>query len=53
MVEKAEKIKKTVSQNTLLDGTKIKITPKGKKVQCEFCKSHVIDLIKHLTNFLN
>jgi hypothetical protein len=40
MVEKAEKIKKIVSQKTLV-GKKIKISPKGEKTQCDHCKTKV------------
>ena len=47
MVEKAEKIKKTVSQKTLV-GKKITIALKGEKICCEYCKSKVVDLIRHL-----
>jgi hypothetical protein len=49
MVEKAEKIKKVVSQKTLA-GRKIKLASKGEKTQCEFCKSKVLDITRHLKN---
>lgn len=50
MVEKAQVIKKPtriVSQKTL-DSKKFKVSVKGEKVQCEFCKSKVFDMILHL-----
>jgi hypothetical protein len=47
MVEGTEKIKKVVSQKTL-DAKKIRLSSKGKKVQCEYCKVKVFDIIRHL-----
>jgi hypothetical protein len=47
MVEGTEKIKKVVSQKTL-DAKRIRLGSKGKRVQCEHCKSRVFDIIRHL-----
>ena len=51
MVEKTERIKKIVSQKTLV-GKKIKIAFKDEKTQCEHCKSKVLDITKHLKKCL-
>lgn len=49
MVEKAERIKiKKIASQTTLDLKKIRLSPKGKKVQCEHCKVRVSDVIRHL-----
>ena len=40
-------IKKIVSQKTLV-GKKITIAQKGVKTECEYCKSKVLDLARHL-----
>jgi hypothetical protein len=47
MVEKAERIKKIVSQKTLVR-KEIKLAPKGEKTQCEFCKNRILDITRHL-----
>lgn len=47
MGEKAERVRKVVSQKTL-DAKSIRLSSKGKKVQCEHCKSKVVDIIRHL-----
>lgn len=44
MIKKAEKI---VSQKTL-DSKNIRVSVKGKKIKCEFCKTNVVDMIRHL-----
>ena len=45
--EKAQVVKKIVSQTTL-NSKKIRVSAKGEKVQCNFCKSKVQDLARHL-----
>ena len=47
MVEKAQTIRKVVSQKTL-DSKKFIVSAKGGKVKCEFCKGKVVDIIRHL-----
>ncbi|MBY8988289.1 MAG: hypothetical protein KGD61_07535 [Candidatus Lokiarchaeota archaeon] len=47
MGEKAQVVKKVVSQETF-GSMKFRVSNEGKKVQCKFCKSRVIDIIHHL-----
>jgi len=47
MVEKAVRTKKVVSQTTLTS-KKIKLNPIGEKIKCEYCKTNVLDIIRHL-----
>ncbi len=47
MVEKAQTIRKVVSQKTL-DSKKFIVGAKGERVRCEFCKGKVVDIIRHL-----
>ena len=47
VLEKAQKIRKVVSQKTL-DSKRFIVSNKGEKVKCEFCKGKVVDVIRHL-----
>lgn len=47
MVKTIKKAEKIVSQKTL-DSKNIRISVKGEKIKCEFCKNNVVDMIRHL-----
>lgn len=47
MIKTIEKAEKIVSQKTL-NSKNIRVSVEGKKIKCEFCKSKVVDMIRHL-----
>jgi len=47
MVGKADRTKKVVNQTTLTS-KKIRINSDGEKIKCEYCKTNVLNIIRHL-----